>query len=148
MPKKGVYIFLNEKICFKVGKAGNDSQARWNSHHYNLDKSTPSTFTKSFLKDLNNFKKYFNKEKQKELDNFASFLKEYNLEKNFKENIKLKSKEDIKELSQKLNLKTWIQKNINRIELLIPNSKFDYDLTLLEALAQFKLKPIYEGKNA
>ncbi|MBF0232978.1 MAG: hypothetical protein HQK65_08060 [Desulfamplus sp.] len=39
----GVYAFMNEKCCFKVGKAGAKSKARWNSHHYNLDKSTPST---------------------------------------------------------------------------------------------------------
>lgn len=49
--EKGVYVFLlNQKHCFKVGKAGTKSTARWNSHHYNLDKSTPSTFTKSFFK--------------------------------------------------------------------------------------------------
>ncbi len=40
--EKGVYVFLlNDKTCFKVGKAGSKSPARWNSHHYNIDKSTP-----------------------------------------------------------------------------------------------------------
>ncbi len=49
--KKGVYVFLlDDSTCFKVGKAGSKSPARWNSHHYNLDQSTPSAFTKSILK--------------------------------------------------------------------------------------------------
>ena len=61
--KKGVYVFLiDEKTCFKVGKANSKSQARWNSHHYSVDKSTPSTFTKSILKNLHILKKYFNQE--------------------------------------------------------------------------------------
>ena len=86
--KKGVYVFLlSNKICFKVGKAGSGSQARWNSQHYNLDISTPSTFTKSFLSDLDNFKEYFNDEQKKEIESFKKMLLKNRI-KNLKEDIK------------------------------------------------------------
>ena len=119
--EKGVYVFLlNDKICFKVGKAGSKSPARWNSHHYNIDKSTPSTFTKSFLKDLTQFKTYFDSSLHDELD----------------------------KLKEQKNSKIWIQNNISRIEFKISSEESDIALNLLEALIQFKLNPIYEGKSA
>jgi hypothetical protein len=146
--KKGVYVFLlSNKICFKVGKAGSASQARWNSHHYSLDKSTPSTFTKSFLSDLDDFKNHFNDEQKKEIESFKAKLLEYEI-KNLKEDIKKLSKDTVRKLSQELKLNDWIKNNIDRIEFLIPASDNDYDLNLLEALIQFELKPIYEGKRA
>ena len=78
--KKGVYVFLlSNKVCFKVGKAGSNSMARWNSHHYNLDKATKSTFTKSFLSDLNNFKKYFDDKQKKEIEYFEEILLKYSI---------------------------------------------------------------------
>ena len=115
---QGVYVFFSDKDCFKVGKAGPKSQARWNSHHYNLDKTTPSTFSKSIVKDKNKFKSYFSVEKGSEIDQLC---------------------ED--------NIKDWIRNNISRIELILPQDAGDYALNLLEALVQFELKPIYEGKN-
>lgn len=119
--EKGVYVFLlDDKTCFKVGKAGSKSPARWNSHHYNIDKSTPSAFTKSFLKDLTQFKTYFDSSLHNELD----------------------------ELEEKKNSKEWIQKNISRIEFKISSKESDIALNLLEALIQFRLNPIYEGKSA
>ena len=47
-------------------------------------------------------------------------------------------------------MKNWIQNNTNRIEFLINNmnDNIDFDTNLLEALIQFELKPIFEGKNA
>ena len=161
--KKGVYVFLlSNKICFKVGKAGSGSQARWNSQHYNLDINTPSTFTKSFLSDLDNFKEYFNDEQKEEIESFKKVLLKNRIE-NLKEdikNIKKLSKESkeskeyrefekkITLLNEDLKLKDWIKNNIDRIEFLIPASDNDFDLNLLEALIQFELKPIYEGRNA
>jgi hypothetical protein len=38
----GVYAFMVGDYGIKVAKAGPKSKARWNSHHYNLDETTPS----------------------------------------------------------------------------------------------------------
>ena len=171
--EKGVYVFFLNDICyFKVGKAGTKSTARWNSHHYNLDKSTPSTFTKSFLSDLENFKSYFADDKQKieinsfqktinlfinDTNNFNKTLKynekhiandinKFNTnEISFKKLISKLDKDKVKELSNNMKLDTWIKENLSRFEFLIPNSEFDYDLDLLEKLIAFRLRPIYEG---
>ena len=51
-----------------VGKAGPKSKARWNSHHYNLDNSTPSTFPKSIKKSPELFKNYFPNSVHSEID--------------------------------------------------------------------------------
>lgn len=56
--ESGVYVFMRDSTVFKVGKAGTNSQARWNSHHYNLDTS-PSTFPSSFSADLERFNSFF-----------------------------------------------------------------------------------------
>ena len=117
--EKGVYVFLYGNYCFKVGKAGANSQARWNSHHYNLDKTTPSTFPKSIQKDVERFKRFFPVEKHEEIDG----------------------------LNQG-NVKNWIRNNISRIEFKICSSESDYALNFLESLIQFRLMPEYEGKNA
>lgn len=147
--KKGVYVFLiDEKICFKVGKANSKSQARWNSHHYSVDKSTPSTFAKSILKNLHILKKYFN---QEDIEKFESILNKYSINQSeFKDSIKNLDKKKVKDLSNELNLKIWIKNNISRIEFLLENTddNIDFDSNLLEALIQFRLKPIFEGKNA
>lgn len=149
--KKGVYAFLiDENTCFKVGKANVNSAARWNSQHYCLDGSTPSTLTKSILSDLDKFKSFFvNSDTKKEIEEFKEILKSYiPANTTFKKAIKEMSKDSIKELSDKLNLKDWIRRNIARIEFVISGDTTEYGLNLLEALIQFELKPIYEGKNA
>lgn len=117
--KQGVYVFITDGHCFKVGKAGPKSKARWNSHHYNLDETTPSAFTKSIIKNKERFKSYFADSLHSEIDQ---------LEKN--------------------NIGNWIKNNISRIELLLSQSEGGYALNLLEALVQFRLNPKYEGKNA
>jgi hypothetical protein len=115
----GVYVFMNENCCFKVGKAGAKSQARWNSHHYNLDETTPSTLPKSILKHKERFKNQFPAEIHGEID-----------------------------LLSKTNIQDWIKNNLSRIEFLIKDSGDSFTLGLLEALVQYHLKPIFEGKNA
>lgn len=119
MLEKGVYVFLYGNYCFKVGKAGNRSQARWNSHHYNLDATTPSTFPKSIQKDVIRFKHFFPAEKHSEIDNLTSE-----------------------------NIKDWIRSNTSRMEFKIDSSESDYALNFLESLLQFRLMPEYEGRNA
>lgn len=116
--KKGVYVFISGKYCFKVGKAGSNSQARWNSHHYNLDETTPSTFPKSIIKDKKRFKTFFPSNKHNEIDNL-----------------------------NKNNIKDWIQNNISRMEFIVSANESNFALNLLEALTQFRLMPEYEGEN-
>ena len=149
--ERGVYVFLlNEKTCFKVGKANINSTAMWNSHHYCLDKTTPSTLTKSILNDFENFKLHFkDKSVAEELELMGNVIKEYiHDETDFRSTIKKLSKENVKELSELLNLKEFIKSNISRIEYVIREECTDYALSLLEALIQYELNPIYEGKNA
>ena len=115
--EQGVYVFFNENYCFKVGKAGSKSKARWNSHHYNLDNKTPSTFAKSIMKNKEKFKQYYPKSKYEEINNL-----------------------------KKDNIKQWIRDNTYRIEFKISADKSKYALNLLEALLQFRLEPVFEGK--
>ncbi|MBL1270858.1 MAG: hypothetical protein COB25_000275 [Oceanospirillales bacterium] len=114
----GVYAFMAGEDCFKVGKAGPKSKARWNSHHYNLDETTPSTMPKSIIKYKPRFKRSFPEEKHREIDEL--------------------SKENIQE---------WIKENMSRMEFLIEDQGDGFALNLLEALVQFYLKPIFEGRH-
>ena len=115
----GVYAFLGDACCFKVGKAGTKSKARWNSHHYNLDGTTPSTLPKSIIKNKTRFKREFPIDKHREIDALS-----------------------------KSNIQDWIKNNMSRIEFLLKEDGETFALNLLEALAQFRLKPIFEGKHA
>ena len=51
-------------------------------------------------------------------------------------------------LEEQKNSKKWIQNNISRIEFKMSSKESDIALNLLEALIQFRLNPIYEGKSA
>ena len=115
----GVYVFMLSEHCFKVGKAGIKSHARWNSHHYNLDTSTPSTLSKSIINNRLRFKEYFPTEKHQEID-----------------------------MLDKSNIQDWLKNNLARIEFLMEENENLFALNLLEALVQFRLKPIFEGKHA
>jgi len=117
--EQGVYVFFRDQQSFKVGKAGSNSQARWNSHHYNLDEKTPSTFPKSFMSDIDNFKTYFPEEIHNEMDNLNG------------ENIKM-----------------WVRNNLSRIEYKISSEESKIALNLLEAIVQFHFPPIYEGRQS
>lgn len=115
----GVYAFMSGDYCFKVGKAGPKSKARWNSHHYNLDETTPSTMPKSILKNIDRFKTCFPETKYNEIDQL-----------------------------KKENIQQWIKENMSRMEFLMNDQGDGFALNLLEALVQFHLKPIFEGRRA
>jgi hypothetical protein len=115
----GVYAFMGENCCFKVGKAGPNSKARWNSHHYNLDESTPSTLPKSIVRNKDRVKREFPVEVHPTIDAL-----------------------------DKSAIQNWIRNNTCRIEFLIYDNGDKSSLNLLEALAQYRLKPIFEGKKA
>lgn len=118
----GVYVFLIEGCCFKVGKAGKGSKPRWNSHHYNLDEKTTSALTKSICAKIEKFEKCFPKAAHAQIRKV--FLKEK-------------------------QTKKWIMANLARIEFKMKASdnQKGFALTLLESLAQFELKPMFEGKD-
>lgn len=113
--KQGVYVFYKDDICFKVGKAGPKSKARWNSHHYNLDSTTPSTMTKSIMKDLESFKVLYDNLHCDEIEGFAPD-----------------------------NIKSWVRNNMCRVEFKISGAESKFSLGLLESLVQFYFRPIYE----
>lgn len=113
----GVYIFFNENVCFKVGKAGLKSKARWNSQHYCLDETTPSTLSKSIIGNRDVFKAYFTTEKHIEIDNL-----------------------------NKENIREWMQDNLCRVEFIIADGENKNELNLLEAISIYELNPIFEGK--
>lgn len=113
----GVYAFVTDSHCLKVGKAGKRSKARWNSHHYNLDKTTPSTLPKSILKNKSSIKQLFSNEFHAGIDGL-----------------------------NKASMQNWIKANTSRMEFLIEDGGDRYALNLLEALAQYHLKPIFEGR--
>ncbi|MDG4813401.1 hypothetical protein P8629_10310 [Hydrogenovibrio sp. 3SP14C1] len=114
----GVYAFVAGEHCFKVGKAGPKSKARWNSHHYNLDETTPSTMPKSIFKYRGPFKQCFPEGKHREIDEL-----------------------------NKENIQQWIKENMSRMEFLIEDQGDGFALNLLEALVQFHLKPLFEGRH-
>jgi len=145
--QKGVYVFLLDKhVCFKVGKANTNSKARWNSHHYSLDGYTPSTLTKSMLNNLPTLRHHFD---DNDINNFELILDKYGLKSSkFKLGIKSLDKTTVKKLSDELGMKQWIRDNMSRIELVLNDCEDDFDSNLLEAIVQFRLKPIFEGKNA
>lgn len=115
----GVYAFLAGDCCVKVGKAGPKSKARWNSHHYNLDETTPSAMTKSIIKNRGQFKKCYPDTKHREIDRL-----------------------------DKQNIQQWIKSNMDRMEFLMKYQGDGIALNLLEALVQYRLKPIFEGRLA
>ena len=64
----GVYAFVTDTHCLKVGKASSKSQARWNSHHYNLDETAPSTLHKSIIKSKARIKELYRIETHQMID--------------------------------------------------------------------------------
>lgn len=116
--EQGVYVFYAGDVCFKVGKAGSQSQARWNSHHYNLDKWTKSALTKSISQDLTFFKSFFEQSLGDEI-------------------LRLNSN----------NIKCWIKAHLSRIEFKISAKESKFTLSLLESLIQYYFNPVYEGKS-
>ena len=52
------------------------------------------------------------------------------------------------DLLSKRDIQNWIKSNMSRIELLMKDNGDSFALGLLEALAQYRLQPIFEGKNA
>jgi len=114
----GVYVFMSGKHCFKVGKAGPKAKARWNSHHYNLDKKTPSTLPKTILKYREFFMSYFPSEVQNEISGLC-----------------------------KSNIQAWMKNRMSRIEFLVGSECDGFALNLLEALVQYRLRPVFEGRR-
>lgn len=114
--QSAIYIFIYKNVCLKVGKAGPNSYARFNSHHYCNNK------TKSSL--------------------FGSILKNKLMLKNINGD---RDSTEIANLNED-SLGKWIKENTSRCDILIKESD-KFSLNLLEALAQYYFKPVYEGKD-
>ena len=69
MDKMAVYIFSEKDRILKVGKVGQNSQARYTSQHYNSG-SAPSTLAASLLNDEDSVRKY-----ELEKDNVSRWIK-------------------------------------------------------------------------
>lgn len=140
--EQGVYVFIvDREHCLKVGFAGKKSPPRWNSQHYNLDHSTPSTLPKSILKDAENFVKYLSTSiDEKKTTDFLSVLREAKqyLNKHPRQRIE-------KDLSDKIRL--WLQNNTSRMEFKISakDKESRFAARFLESFLHFLLTPRYEG---
>lgn len=119
LPKnmQGVYVFLAPLGCLKVGKAGQKSKARFNSHHYRAN-STKSCLANSILADRSILKELFNSSMHAEIDAL-----------------------------NKENIHFWLKQNTSRIEFTMSSIESKHALNFLEAFLQFKLNPVYEGKK-
>jgi len=115
--QQGVYAFVTDTGCIKVGKAGPNSQARWNSHHYNVDEKSSSTMTKSMIKYKEMVKAIYPVNKHAEIDDLNDN-----------------------------NIGNWIKSNTSRMEFIISAKESKFVLNFLEAIVQLKLQPIFEGR--
>ena len=117
--EQGVYVFLkDETCCLKIGKAGLNSNSRWQYQHYRPS-GAKSNLANSILNNLELVKHHYNKT----------------------EKLKINALD-------KENIKKWIINNISRIEFIIYGNKQEFTLTLLESFIQYKLKPLFEGNKS
>ena len=123
--EQGVYVFIvDKKHCLKVGFAGTKSQARWNSHHYNLDNSTPSTLPKSILHDSEKFISFMsNTSISNEAQNFIDILHGNNTS----------------------AIRSWLEEYTSRMEFKFSADEPKFAGTFLESSLHFMLNPLFEG---
>lgn len=115
--KQAVYGFVVEGRCLKVGKAGPKSTARYASHHYN-PKSSNSNLAKSLL-------------------NAADQLQGEVRDQVF---------QSVRTLTER-DVGDWIERNAARFNLLVGPQFEEYEMALIEAFVQSRLRPIFEGKD-
>ena len=141
--EQGVYVFIvDREHCLKVGFAGKKSPPRWNSHHYNLDHSTPSTLPKSILKDGESFVEYLSESVNKrETTNFLLALR--TAEQYLKEH---PGQPIEKKLSNRI--RSWLENNTLRMEFKISakDKESMFAARFLESFLHFLLTPRYEGR--
>ncbi len=126
--EQGVYVFIvDNRHCIKIGYAGAKSHARWNSHHYNLDKSTSSTLTRSILHDSQKFIDYMSDTSIKtQAQHFVSILKSN---------------------SDKSKIRTWLEKYTSRMEFKFSADESRFAGKFLESSLHFILNPLFEGRE-
>ena len=123
--EQGVYVFIVDKThCLKVGFAGTNSQARWNSHHYNLDDSTSSTLPRSIL---NNSEKFIEYMSDTSINNEARIFV------------------DILRKHDTSAIRPWLERYISRMEFKFSASAPKFAGTFLESSLHFMLNPLFEG---
>jgi len=155
--EQGVYVFLlDRRHCLKVGKAGCNSKARWDSHHYTLNR-TSSSLPLSILNKPDPLKAYFDaRNKSKDIKSFLKTLEKIHKkienriaeEKKKTAEEKKKTAEEKMEYSQfdeKRQVRKWIVSNFSRLEFILSGDVPDYAINLLEGFLQWILNPCYEG---
>ena len=114
--EQGVYVFLQGFTCLKVGKAGPNSTARWNSNHYYFAVSQPSRLANSLINESEKLK---------------SALPQYD--------------PTVLALLNRGNTRDWMMTNLSRIEFKITSEASIGALNLLEGIVQYRLNPVFEG---
>jgi hypothetical protein len=114
--KQAIYWFAVGKCCLKVGKAGQHSNARYTSQHYN-PRSSGSNLAKSILKYEQRVKAVVPVAKQGEIDRL-----------------------------DESTVGNWIKENTSRCNLLVDISVNVHALSFLETFVQARLQPLFEGR--
>jgi hypothetical protein len=115
--KQAVYGFILEGRCLKVGQAGPESPPRYISHHYN-PRSSESNLAKSLIRSANRLHGEISPE--------------------VLQSIKALTENDVG---------SWIQRRTAQFNILIGAQNKDYELSLLEAFVQCRLRPVFEGRD-
>lgn len=153
--EQGVYIFLvGDKHYLKVGKVGCNSDARWNSHHYTLNR-TASALPLSIKNNPGLLREAF-RDNPESLDNFLEILRNIQqlIDKKIKKEKKLtkkqkrpKERRDYSRFDPDKKVRDWIEKNTRRIEFILPVKAPKYAVNFLEGFLQWLLQPLYEGRS-
>lgn len=150
--EQGVYVFLIDRYhCLKVGKAGCNSDQRWSSHHYRLNR-TASSLPLSILNNPAPLKAYFGARGDDEnINRFLSILNVIHkkIEERIAEEKKKKAEEkrDYSQFDKEGQVRQWVVSNLSRLEFIISGDVPDYTINLLEGFLQWLLNPCYEGRK-
>lgn len=125
--EQGVYVFIVDKThCLKVGFAGTNSQARWNSNHYNLDNSTTSTLPKSILHDS---------------EKFIAFMSDTSISNEAQKFVDILRGDDTSAI------RSWLEEYTSRMEFKFSADEPRFAGTFLESSLHFMLNPLFEGRQ-
>lgn len=151
--EQGVYVFLLDRYhCLKVGKAGCNSEQRWSSQHYTLNR-TASSLPLSILNNPEHLKAYFKaRNKCKDIKEFLGRLKAIHqkIEERIAEekDTKADNKRNYLQFDPERRVRQWIVSHFSRLEFILSGDVPDYTINLLESFLQWILNPCYEGRKS
>lgn len=115
--RQAVYGFILDGRCLKVGKAGPESKARYTSQHYNPN-SSGSNLSNSILRGVHRL---------------TSIVSPHFVE-------------DLASLNEQ-TFGGWLERHVARFNILIDMKYEEYEVSLLEAFFQCRLRPLFEGRS-